>query len=88
MAVTPVSLITLSTNELATITRIESVVDAELRLKYEVGKPVAVRNVLIRPILEENPSLLLELKNRFVATGWDIVEYNSEQGIWLSFSAT
>lgn len=86
MAITPASLTTLSTNELAVASRVEAAIDAELRLKFETGKAVAIRNVLIRPAVEENPRVLEEVKSRFDAAGWDIVEYDSKEGIWLSMS--
>lgn len=88
MAITPASISTLSTNELATISFAETAIDAELRLKFESGKAVAIRNVLIRDVLELNPNCLVELKSRYTSAGWTIVEYDSPEGTWLSFSET
>jgi hypothetical protein len=88
MAVTPLSLSTLSSEEQATLTRVEAAVDAELRLKFVSGEAMAIRSVLLRPILELNAAVLTELKSRYVAVGWDIVEYESAEGTWLSLSET
>lgn len=86
MAVTPSSLEILSEEELAIISRVETSIDAELRLKFKSGKPVEIRNVLIRPVLEKNEALFVELKNRYSLAGWNIVEYQSKEGLWLSLS--
>jgi len=88
MAVTPISLATLTIEELAVISRVETTVDAELRLKYEAGKAIAIRNVLIRAVLELSDAVLVEFKGRYSSAGWTLREYSSDEGIWFSFSET
>lgn len=86
MAVTPSSLSTLSDNEQAIVARTETAIDAELRLQFETGKPVYVRNVIVRDALAENVRVINTIKALYTAAGWDIVEYDSPEGRWFSFS--
>lgn len=85
MAVTPASLSTLSDNEQAIVSRVESAVDAELRAHFETGKPVYVRNAIIRDALEENVRVKNTLKGLYVAAGWSITEYDSPEGTYFLF---
>lgn len=86
MAATPSSLATLSTDELATLTKVEAAIDAELKLKFVSGEAVSIRNVLIRAVLELNPAVFTELKSRYLLAGWAVAEYDSKEGPWLSLS--
>lgn len=88
MAVTPTSLSTLSENEQAVVARTESAIDTELRLNFESGKPVYVRNAIIRNALEENPRVINAIKSLYQAAGWTIVDYDSPEGLWFSFAET
>lgn len=85
MAVSPSSLNALSANELATLALNESIIDKELKLNYEPGKPVYVRRTLLEPILAENIRVLTALKANYEALGWSITEYAGKEGLYLLF---
>lgn len=88
MAVTPASLSSLSSEEQALVSRVETSIDSELRLKYETGKPVHVRNALIREALDANPRVKEALQALYVSAGWVITSYSNDEGEWWSFYAS
>lgn len=86
MVVTPSSLSSLSENELALIARVEVDIDKELRLNFVQGKPVYVRNAILRKAYAENVRVINAIKSSYASAGWTITEYESEDGPWLSFA--
>lgn len=86
MAATPSSLLTLSTREQNIITKAEAAIDADLRKKFERGKPVLIRHALIDYVFDENPRVLEALLDLYSGAGWDIVDYEKNGRKWFSFS--
>ena len=88
MAVTPDSLLSLSEDEQALVARVEAKIDSELRLKYEEGKPVYVRNAVLREALDANERVHDALRALYISAGWSIVSYSNDEGEWWAFSAS
>lgn len=86
MAVTPSALSTLSTDELAVVTKAEGLIDADLRAKFTDNKPVRVRYGLIHFVFDENKRVLDEIIARYVAVGWNVTKYEGKNGEWLNFA--
>jgi len=64
------------------------VIDTELRLYFETGKPVFIRNVILRDAFSLNIRVSNFLKSLYEGAGWTIVQYDSPEGAWWSFSET
>jgi len=89
MAITPASLDSLSGRELALVAQAEGFIDADLRDKWTNSlDTVRVRNSILRSTLKENRRVLDAVIVLYQAAGWDVVEYVSKDGIYLSFSAS
>ena len=88
MAVTPASLSNLSTIELNIVTRAETAIDNELRLKFKAGKPVTIRHAVIDFVFDENPRVLATLLDLYETAGWSIIDYQKDGRFWYSFSET
>ena len=86
MAVTPVSLLTLSSAEQDLVTRMEAEIDAELRSKYVANKPVYVRAGVLRDLFSANERVLEAVIDLYTSAGWAVKKYNSDDGDWLSFA--
>jgi hypothetical protein len=86
MAITPLELQTLSTEQISSISRARSIIDAELRLKVDEAFPIKIRQGIIDFIFKENAMVLDALISEYRAAGWEVVTYLSDsQGTWLSF---
>lgn len=86
MAVTPQSLIALTTTEQDVVTKAEAAIDIELRLKFVPNLPTKIRFAIIDFVFDENPRVLDSIISRFTAVGWKITEYDGVNGKWLNFA--
>ncbi len=86
MAVTPQSLVALTTEEQEVVTRAETAIDAELRLKFVPNKPTKIRFAIIDFVYDENQRVLDAIINLYTAVGWKIIKYDSDNGPWLNFA--
>lgn len=86
MAVTPTSLLSLSTTEQNIVTRAETAIDADLRDKFVRGKSVSVRHAVIDFVFDENPRVLDAVLDLYTAAGWEIARYEKDGRKWFSFS--
>lgn len=86
MAITPESLNSLSTAELAVITKAETIIDAELREKFIQNNPVPIRYGIIDFVFDENERVVDQLIENYEDQGWVITKYESKDGRWLNFA--
>lgn len=86
MAITPAQCTTLNSDDLALVAKIETEIDKELLLSYEVDKIIHVRNSIVRDAFEANERVLTRIIANYEALGWTVTRYENErQGPYLAF---